>query len=82
MAALGVAEDVARIYWDLGVLLTRSARISTGSAFHQVFMGILIDPYGTVARFPEEIRQEVWRIHETAEEYLDTVVANEPEGHS
>jgi hypothetical protein len=80
--ALGIAEDVARIYWDLGVFWTRSARISSGSAFHQVFMGILIDPYGTVSRFPEAIRQEVWRIHETAEEHLVAVVSNEAEGTS
>lgn len=78
--ALGIANDVARLYWDLGVSWTRSARISKGSAFHQVFMGILIDPYGTVSRFPEAVRQEVWWIHETAEEYLVGVVANEPEG--
>lgn len=82
MKALGVADDVARLYWDLGVLLTRSARISKGSAFHQVFMGILIDPYGTVSRFPEAVRQEVWRIHETAEEHLVAVLANESEGKS
>ncbi len=82
MKALGVADDVARIYWDMGVFWTRSARISTGSAFHQVFMGILIDPYGIVSRFPEAIRQEVWRIHETAEEHLVAVVANEAEGNS
>ncbi len=82
MKALGVADDVARLYWDLGVFWTRSARISTGSAFHQVFMGILIDPYGTVSRFPEAVRQEVWRIHETAEEHLVAVVANDAEGNS
>lgn len=82
MKALGIADDVAQLYWDLGVLWTRSARISKGSAFHQVFMGILIDPYGTVSRFPEAIRQEVWRIHETAEEHLVAVVANESEGNS
>jgi len=82
MKVLGVADDVARLYWDFGVFWTRSARISTGSAFHQVFMGILIDPYGTVSRFPEAVRQEVWRIHETAEEHLVAVVANEAEGNS
>lgn len=82
MKALGTADDIARIYWDLGVFWTRSARISRGSAFHQVFMGILIDPYGTVSRFPEAVRQEVWRIHETAEEHLVVVVANESEGNS
>jgi hypothetical protein len=80
MKALGIADDVARLYWDLGIFWTRSARIRTGSAFHQVFMGILIDPYGTVSRFPEAVRQEVWRIHETAEEHLVAVVANEVEG--
>lgn len=82
MKALAIADDLARLYWDLGVFWTRSARISTGSAFHQVFMGILIDPHGTVSRFPEEIRQEVWKIHETAEDYLVAVVANEAEGNS
>jgi len=82
MKVLAIGDDLARLYWDLGVFWTRSARISRGSAFHQVFMGILIDPHGTVSRFPEEIRQEVWRIHETAEEYLVTVVANDAEGHS
>ena len=80
MKALGVSDDVSQLYWDLGVFWTRSARISTGSAFHQVFMGILIDPYGTVSRFPEAVRQEVWRIHETAEDYLVAVVANDAEG--
>lgn len=82
MKALAIGDDLAQFYWDLGVFWTRSARISRGSAFHQVFMGILIDPHGTVSRFPEEIRQEVWRIHETAEEYLVTVVANDAEGNS
>jgi hypothetical protein len=80
MKALGVADDVARNYWDLGIFWTRSMRISTGSAFHQVFMGVLIDPYGTISRFPEENRQDVWRIHETAEDHLVAVVSNDPEG--
>jgi hypothetical protein len=80
MKALGIADELARLYWDLGVRSTRSARISKGSAFHQVFMAILIDPYGTISRLPEAVSKEVWRIHETAEESLVAVLSNEPEG--
>lgn len=80
MTALGIPEDVAKHYWDWGVFWTRSIRIRSGAAFHQVFMGILVDPYGTAARLAEEHRQEVWRIYETAEEHVVTVISNEPEG--
>lgn len=80
MKALGIAEDVARHYWDWGIFWTRSMRIKSGNAFHQVFMAVLIDPYGAVARFPEAHRQEVWRIYETAEEHVVTVTSNDPEG--
>ncbi len=80
MNALGISEDVARHYWDWGIFWTRSMRIRTGSAFHQVFMRILIDPYGTISQLPEKRRHEVWRIYETAEHHVVTVVSNEPEG--
>jgi hypothetical protein len=80
MKALGIGEDVARNYWDWGIFWTRSMRIRSGTAFHQVFMGILIDPYGATARLPEAHRQEVWRIYETAEQYLVTVTSSDPEG--
>jgi len=80
MKALGIADDVARLYWDFGIFWTRSMRISSGAAFHQLFMGVLIDPHGTISRLPEAHHQEVWRIYETAEQYLVTVISNDPEG--
>jgi hypothetical protein len=79
MKALGISEDVARHYWDWGIFWTRSMRIRTGAAFHQVFMGILIDPHGTASRLPETRRHEVWRIYETAEHHVVTVLSNEQE---
>jgi hypothetical protein len=82
MKALGIAEDVARHYWDWGIFWTRSMRIRSGNAFHQVFMGVLIDPYGAVARLPEAHRQEVWRIYETAEQHVVAVTSNDPEGNA
>lgn len=82
MKALGIADDVAQLYWDLGIFWTRSMRISSGFAFHQVFMGVLIDPHGAVSRLPEAYRQEVWRIHETAEQHLVAVISNDPEGNT
>lgn len=82
MKALGIADDVARHYWDWGIFWTRSMRIRSGAAFHQVFMGVLIDPDGAVSRLPEAHRQEVWRIYETAEQHLVAVIANDPEGTS
>jgi hypothetical protein len=82
MKALGIADDVARHYWDWGIFWTRSMRIRSGAAFHQVFMGVLIDPDGAVSRLPEAHRQEVWRIYETAEQHLVSVIANDPEGAS
>ncbi|MGD9668843.1 MAG: hypothetical protein AB7U75_07250 [Hyphomicrobiaceae bacterium] len=82
MKALGISDDVARHYWDLGVFWTRSMRIRNGAAFHQVFMGILIDPLGTAAFLPPERRQEVWRIYETAENHVVTVTANDREAES
>ena len=82
MKALGIADDVAQLYWDLGIFWTRSMRISSGFAFHQVFMGVLIDPHGAVSRLPEAHRQEVWRIHETAEQHLVAVISNDSEGNS
>ena len=80
MKALGIADDVARHYWDWGIFWTRSMRIRSGNAFHQVFMGVLIDPDGAVSRLPEAHRQEVWRIYETAEQHLVAVTSNDPEG--
>lgn len=82
MKALGIADDVARHYWDWGIFWTRSMRIRSGTAFHQVFMGVLIDPDGAVSRLPEAHRQEVWRIYETAEQHLVAVISNNPEGHA
>lgn len=80
MQALGIGEDVARHYWDWGIFWTRSMRIKSGTAFHQVFMGVLVDPYGAIARLPEEHHQEVWRIYETAEQHVVTIISNDPEG--
>ena len=77
MKALGVGEEVSRHYWDWGIFWTRSMRIRSGSSFHQVFMGILVDPHGTVSRLPEKRRQEVWRIYETAEQHVVTIVSND-----
>ena len=82
MKALGIAEDVARHYWNLGIFWTRSMRIRTGSSFHQVFMSILIDPHGTASWLPPNRRAEVWRIYETAEQHVVTVVANNLEAGS
>lgn len=79
MKALGVSEEVARHYWDWGIFWTRSMRIRSGSSFHQVFMGILVDPHGTVSRLPEKRRQEAWRIYETAEQHVLTIVSNDVE---
>jgi hypothetical protein len=80
MKALGIADELARTYWDFGIFWTRSIRIRTGSAFHQVFLGLLIDPDGTISRFPQADQQDIWQIHETAEDHLVTVVSNESEG--
>jgi hypothetical protein len=82
MKALGIADDVTRHYWDWGIFWTRSMRIRSGTAFHQVFMGVLIDPDGAVSRLPEAHRQEVWRIYETAEQHLVAVISNDPEGNA
>jgi len=79
MKALRIPEDVAKHYWDWGIFWTRSIRIRSGAAFHQVFMGVLVDPYAAAARLAEEHRQEVWRIYETAEEHVVTVISNELE---
>jgi hypothetical protein len=82
MKALGIAEDVARHYWDLGIFWTRSMRIRTGFSFHQVFMSILIDPHGTASWLPSNRRDEVWRIYETAEQHVVTVLDNRQEAGS
>ena len=82
MKALGIAENVARHYWDLGIFWTRSMRIRTGFSFHQVFMGILIDPHGTASWLPANRRDEVWRIYETAEQHVVTVLDNRQEAGS
>jgi len=79
MKALGIADTAARLYWDFGVFWTRSMRIRSGAAFHQVFMGVLIDPHGTAAHLPAERRDDVWRIYETAEHHVVTVTRNDRE---
>lgn len=79
MKALGIADEPARLYWDFGVFWTRSMRIRSGAAFHQVFMGVLIDPHGTAAHLPPERRDDVWRIYETAEHHVVTVTRNDRE---
>jgi hypothetical protein len=82
MKALSIADDVARHYWDLGIFWTRSMRIRTGFSFHQVFMSILIDPHGAASLLPANRRDEVWRIYETAEQHVVTVVDNKQEAGS
>lgn len=79
MKALGIADEVAQRYWDWGIFWTRSMRIKNGAAFHQIFMGVLIDPQGAISRLPAEYSQEVWRIYETAEQHLVAVISNNPE---
>jgi hypothetical protein len=79
MKALTVSDDVAQLYWDLGVFLTRSKRIQRGAFFHQTFMAVLIDPDGTASRLDENSRSEMWRIYEAAEDHVETVVSNELE---
>lgn len=80
MKALGIADEMARHYWDLGVFWTRSMRISKGAEFHQVFMSILVDPFGASSKLPARIRAEVWRISEMAEQYTVRVISNQREG--
>ena len=80
MKVLGISEQVTRHYWDFGIFWTRSMRIRSGFTFHQVFMGVLIDPHGTASQFRDEARrQEVWRIYEMAEQHVITVTSNEVE---
>ena len=79
MRALGISEDLSRHYWDLGIFWTRSMRIRSGSAFHQVFMGILIDPHGAISRLPNNRRRDIWKIYETAEHHVVTVISNQRE---
>jgi hypothetical protein len=45
-------------------------------------MGILIDPHGTASRLPANRRDEVWRIYETAEQHVVTIVDNKQEAAS
>lgn len=80
MKALGISDDLARHYWDFGIFWTRSIRIRKGAEFHQVFLGILIDPHGAASRLPDKRRHEIWRIYETAEHHIVTVLSNEREG--
>ena len=82
MEALGIGEELAQQYWDWGIIWTRSIRIRSGFMFHQVFMGMLIDPHGTASRLPESRRHDVWRIYETAEEHVVTVISNRRENES
>lgn len=79
MRVLGISEDLARHYWDLGIFWTRSIRIRSGFAFHQVFMGILIDPHGATSQLPKNQRRNIWKIHETAEHHVMTVISNQRE---
>ena len=79
MRALNISDDVAHLYWDLGIFLTRSKRIQRGAFFHQTFMAVLIDPDGTASRLDEASRPEMWRIYEVAEDHVETVVSNELE---
>jgi hypothetical protein len=80
MKALNISNDVAHLYWDLGIFLTRSKRIQRGAFFHQTFMAVLIDPDGTASRLDESSRSEMWRIYDAAEDHVETVVSNELEG--
>ena len=79
MRALGISEDLSHHYWDFGIFWTRSIRIRSGSAFHQVFMGILIDPHGAISRLPDNRRHDIWKIYETAEHHVVTVISNQRE---
>lgn len=79
MKALSISDDVAQLYWDLGIFSTRSKRIQRGAFFHQTFMAVLIDPDGTASRLDEGGRSEMWRIYEAAEDHVETVISNELE---
>ena len=79
MRSLGVTEDVADRYWDLGIASTRSIRISRGSTFRRIFMAVLIDPHGVASQIPEERRKDVWAIHEAAEHHVVKIISNRRE---
>ena len=76
MKALKIDDVASKYYWDWGVSLTRSERIKGGTSFHQSFMGILIDPDATASRWPENLRPEVWKIYDSATDYIATVISN------
>lgn len=80
MQALGIAADLALLYWNYAIFHTRSIRIRSGAAFHQLFMGILIDPHSAIARLPPESSAEIWRLHEAAEGRIVTVAENTEDG--
>lgn len=76
MKALKISDVASKYYWDWGVSLTRSDRIKGGASFHHSFMGILIDPDSTASRWPEGLRPEIWKIYDSADDYIATVISN------
>jgi hypothetical protein len=80
MKALNISDDVAHLYWNLGIFFTKSKRIQRGAFFHQTFMAVLIDPYGTASRLDEKSRPDMWQIYDAAADHVATVISNQLEG--
>ena len=80
MKALNISDDVAHLYWNLGIFFTKSKRIQRGAFFHQTFMAVIIDPYGTASRLDENSRSDMWQIYDVAADHVATVISNELEG--
>jgi hypothetical protein len=70
---------VADQYWLLGIFGTRSARIKTGTYFHQVLMAVLLDIHSLGSRMPQLDSVDLWKINQIAEDYVETVISNETE---
>jgi hypothetical protein len=80
MKALNISEDVAHLYWNLGIFMTKSKRIQRGAFFHQTFMAVLLDPDGTASRLDDASGSAMWQIYDAATDHVATVISNELEG--
>jgi hypothetical protein len=80
MRALNVSDFLANLLWEEGVFGTRSARIKNGNFIHQLLMTTLIDPESVASRLPQISAVDLWKVAQTAEEYVETVISNEAIG--
>ncbi|MBO9654446.1 MAG: hypothetical protein J7562_08975 [Agrobacterium tumefaciens] len=72
--ALGIGENLARRFWQWGVVAQRNSKVKAGMAFHDAYRNILTDPHAASAfARDEKQRAAIKRLRLLADEHVSPV---------